>query len=209
MTIGSNIRRLRKAQGWTILELANQVNSDVGNISRLERDQQGYSHDLLTRIATALTVEIAQIFREDANVEELASRGRVPLLSWVAAGSWCETDYALSHNDAEQWLVCPVKHGANTYALKVKGDSMYNSGSKPSFHDGDIIFVDPDRAAINHSLVIAKLADGDKVTFKRLLIDGDQIYLEALNPSWPNKITAITANSSICGVVIARFESFL
>ena len=34
-TLGSNIRQLRKMRGWTILDLAGRVESDVGNISLL------------------------------------------------------------------------------------------------------------------------------------------------------------------------------
>lgn len=209
MSVGATIRKIRKAKGLTILELSTQVGSDVGNISRLERGVQGYSQDMLERIAGALGVVVADLFSTEENVEDLAMRGRVPLISWVAAGHWCNVNDPYAVGDAEDWLACPVKHGPKTYALRVKGDSMHNPGSRPSFEDGDIIFVDPDRDAAHRSLVVARLDDENQATFKRLLIDGDKKMLEALNPSWPNRIFQVNGNATICGVVIARMESFV
>lgn len=209
MNVGKIIRKLRKAKDMTILELANQVGSDVGNISRLERGEQGYSQAILERIASALGVAVADLFTPDQNVEDLATRGRVPLISWVAAGNWCSTAEPRTASDAEEWLPCPVRHGPRTFALRVKGDSMYNPTGRPSFEDSDIIFVDPDRTAEHRSLVVVCLDEENTSTFKRLLIDGDTKMLEALNPSWPDRIIRINGNATICGVVIARMESFL
>ena len=43
MKIGDKIRQIRKANKMTLSELALRVDSDVGNLSRLERGMQGYS----------------------------------------------------------------------------------------------------------------------------------------------------------------------
>lgn len=65
MTIGSTIRALRKERGLTLNQLAAEIGSDVGNLSRLERDQQGYSDQTVSRIAKALGVPVAALFAED------------------------------------------------------------------------------------------------------------------------------------------------
>ena len=65
MKIGTRIREIRKLKGMTILELATAINSDVGNISRLERNKQGYSEATLSKIATALGVTIADLFADE------------------------------------------------------------------------------------------------------------------------------------------------
>lgn len=134
--------------------------------------------------------------------------GQIPLISWVAAGNWCGVTDPYPVGDAEEWIPCPVKHGKRTYALRVKGESMHNPGGAPTFTDGDIIFVDPDRQHKHRSLVIVRRDDENEATFKRLLIDGENMMLEALNPSWPNRIIDVTGNATICGVVIAKIESF-
>ena len=75
MKIGTKIRALRKQKGLTILQLATAIDSDVGNISRLERNIQGYSESTLTKIAAALGVTVADLFsdtttqQQDDNVE--------------------------------------------------------------------------------------------------------------------------------------------
>lgn len=148
-----------------------------------------------------------QIF--DANIEPIEQAGRVPLISWVAAGKWCESGGNFEAEDIEEWLPCPIKHSKNTYALRIRGTSMFNPAGELSFADGDIIFVDGDREAQHKSLVIAMLEDEHESTFKRLLIEGLDRMLEALNPSWPDRIIRITKKAVICGVVIGNFRGFV
>lgn len=205
MSVGANIRRIRKQRGLTILEVATEIGSDVGNISRLERGVQGYSDDTLNKLARALGVSVGDFFESESNVSEAPIRGMVPLISWVQAGDWCNIEDPYSKGDAEEWIACPKKHGPRTYALRVRGLSMQDPGNKPSFDDGDIIFVDPDVAAIHKSLVIARLDDSAQATFKRLLIEGDERMLIALNPAWPQRIIRFTERASICGVIIGKY----
>lgn len=132
----------------------------------------------------------------------------VPLVSWVAAGSFRSVPAAAALNEAEEWLPAPRKHGPRTFALRVRGPSMHNPGGEKSFKDGDIIFVDPDIQAKHKDLVIVQIDGSDEATFKRLLIDGDRMLLEALNPSWPERYIVINTNATILGVVIAKSEIF-
>lgn len=57
----------------TILQLATAINSDVGNISRLERNKQGYSENTLLKIASALGVQVADLFLDSSETNN-ASR---------------------------------------------------------------------------------------------------------------------------------------
>jgi phage repressor protein C with HTH and peptisase S24 domain len=65
MKIGEKIRKVRKSRGMTISDLALSIDSDVGNISRLERGVQGYSDKTLNKIANALNIPISQLFISD------------------------------------------------------------------------------------------------------------------------------------------------
>lgn len=133
-------------------------------------------------------------------------KGLCPLISWVQAGTWSTVIDNFAVGDAEEWIPCPVSHGPRTYVLRVKGESMHNPQSRPSFADGDLVFVDPDRAAENGSLVIVRLDDKVEATFKKLVIEGDEKYLRALNPGWPEPIMRINGNATLCGVAIAKME---
>ncbi|VDG84201.1 phage repressor [Shigella dysenteriae] len=44
--------------------------------------------------------------------------------------------------------------------------------------------------------------DSGETTFKRLIEDGTQRYLKALNPNWPEPYIKINGNCSIIGTVI-------
>lgn len=82
---------------------------------------------------------------------------------------------------------------------------MFAPTGKHSYSDGDIIFVDPEREAINGSRVVVRLDDSKEATFKQLVIEGDKKYLMALNPSWPDRIIEVKGNATICGVVIGKW----
>ena len=146
---------------------------------------------------------------EDANTSQGPElKDKVPLISWVQAGSWTEVSNAYEIGEAETYYYCPVPHGPNTFALQVRGASMENPHSRRSFHDGDIIFIDPDRCADHNSLVVVKLDESNEATFKQLIIEGDEQYLKALNPAWPEPLLKINGSATICGVVIARLDCF-
>lgn len=75
MNVGNKIRELRKERGLTLNQLASMVESDVGNLSRLERGLQGYSDQMLTKIAAALQVPVAVFFLADHVRPAAASEG--------------------------------------------------------------------------------------------------------------------------------------
>ncbi|MFV2944258.1 LexA family protein [Pseudomonas japonica] len=144
-----------------------------------------------------------------ANVEPGPQvRGFVPLISWVQAGAWCEMQEPLEIEGVESWLPCAVSHSSATFALRVRGLSMFNPHERRSFRDGDIIFVDPAKDFENGSLVVAKLADSKEATFKQLVIEGERKFLKPLNPSWPDPIIELPDDATICGVVVSKVEIF-
>lgn len=139
-----------------------------------------------------------------SNVESIEVLGMVPVISWVAAGLWTPiTDQSI---EPSEWLPCPVKHGEGTYALIVRGQSMYNPTGERSFKDGDIIFVDPTLDAQNKDFVIARLDNESEATFKQLIVEDGQKMLMAINPDWKPKFIPINGNASILGVVIGKVE---
>jgi|SRR5690554_1630930 len=120
---------------------------------------------------------------------------KVPLISWVAAGSWCESPDSYEPGDAEEWLDCPFPFSAHSFCLAVVGDSMF-----PDYREGEYILVDPAVEARHNDDIVAREPDG-KHTFKRLQITPDGMYLLALNPDHPNRKIEIPADTQICGVV--------
>lgn len=216
LQLGTSIRGLRKAVGMSTLELANACQSDVGNISRIERGKQWPNAAMLERIADALGVSASVFFaatRRAQQMEEPANEytanrpAPVPLISSVSAGKWLDNSRDLDY--ITDWIECPIRHSQNCFALVVKGSSMHNPHGSPSFQDGDVIYVDPAKSAENKSLVVAIQTDSNESTFKRLLIEGTQMMLEALNPAWPERIIKVSSETRICGTVIGKLERYI
>lgn len=137
----------------------------------------------------------------DYNVADGPPVGRmVPLISWIQAGSFHETEDPYPVGDAEDWFPLPKKAGPRTFALRVRGISM-----EPKYHDGEIIFVDPDGEAHNGSRVVVRLEQEKEATFKELVVEGDKRYLRALNPAWPEPLIRIEREATICGVVRGKW----
>lgn len=138
----------------------------------------------------------------ESNVSEINDRfGKVPLISWVQAGAWCEANFE-PHND-ETWLSCPVAISENGYALKVLGDSMTNPGPGRSYPTGCIIFVDPEAEVKTGDRVIASVPRTNEATFKILVEDAGRKFLRPINPQYP--IIDITEETHICGKVVGSF----
>lgn len=146
--------------------------------------------------------------KEESNASEVPDYGVIPIISWEKAGKLSGIVENFKSGDTEEWVKCPVKHGPATYALRIHGTSMFNPSGSPSFGEKDIIFVDPSREFINKSLVIVRKNGDETATFKQLIIEGKSMYLQALNPNWPEKIIELSDDSVICGVVIAKLEMF-
>lgn len=133
-------------------------------------------------------------------------KGRLPLISWVQAGVWMDIVDNFAPGDAEEWIACPVKHSDMAFVLRVRGESMFNPSGRPSFSDGDMIFVDPAVQPANKSFVVVRLNNDQETTFKQLIIEGNEQYLKAINPAWPQQIIKLDRLATISGVVIMKAE---
>ena len=124
----------------------------------------------------------------------------VPLVSWVRAGQWNEVVDVYPPGQGEKPVYTTRKVGPRAYALRVVGDSMENPNGRPTYPQGSIIIVDPDREPRHGNAVIVRLEDSKEATFKQLIVEGGVQYLQPLNPRYP--IMKIGSNASFCGVVV-------
>ena len=217
---GKRIRAARRHAGLSQAALAQAVGMSQPSMS--EAENTAHSSQFTAQIARACGVDghwlatgagemldtktafLSLGYVE--NVEPLISQQYgVPLISWVQAGTWSDIADPYTLGEAEEWLPCPVKHGPRTYCLRVRGDSMHNPDARPSYANGDIIFVDPDKEAKPGDRVIVRMDDQNEATFKQLLIEDGRKLLKALNPSWTPRYTEINGNATITGVVIGKW----
>jgi SOS-response transcriptional repressor LexA len=122
-----------------------------------------------------------------------------PVISFVAAGEWQEAEDPYPVGTGNETRAMPSKSPDNAFWLQVDGDSMINPNGTPSFPDGCYILVHPQPTADNGDLVVAKLTDTNRATFKKLVLDGGNKYLKPLNPAYP--VIPINGNCTMIGVV--------
>ena len=126
---------------------------------------------------------------------------RYPVISRVQAGAWteCVTPYepgAEPHEEASDY-----RAQGKAFWLEVKGDSMTAPpGSTPSIPEGTLVLFDTGIDAVPGKLVAALLSDSNEATFKKLIEDGGQRFLKALNPAYP--LIPINGNCRILGVAV-------
>ena len=131
---------------------------------------------------------------EDAGTAHWSTGTGCPVISWDQAGAWTE---APGFPLAEAHMPCPVRASADTFVVRVKGESM-----EPMFRPGDFLFVDPDREPRSGSIVVARRPDAGTASLKQLVEEDGRRYLKALNPEWPDRIARMDDDAALCGVAV-------
>ena len=208
MNIAQRIKELRTHLDLTQYELAELTGSSQTSIQKIERGDTKNPRNI-EALARALkcTPEYLQFgITDNKDTNNNVSPGpaikaTAPLISWVQAGAWSEISEIKAY-DAERFM-CPVNCSDLTFVLKVQGVSM-----EPKFHEGDLIFVDPEAECIHGSYVVARLDDNNEATFKQLIIESGQKFLKAANPNWPEQLIPINGNCTLVGKIIFAGKSF-
>lgn len=126
-----------------------------------------------------------------------------PLISYAQAALLLDPNENIAPADAEDWLPWPYPCSNSTYALPVRGSSM-----ETEFFENEIIFVDPQRTPKSGDFVVAKLELHREAALKKLLQEGDTLYLKAQNRDWPEPVVRLNESWKICGVVIGKFKKY-
>lgn len=205
--LSERIKQARADAQLTQDQLAACVGVTKSAVSQWEGgNTKGMKPENIFKAAECLKVDPEWLATGKHSVKEIAPaylKGgeRVPLISWVQAGHWCE---AIDNPQGapEDWLNCPVPCSKNTFALKVHGISM-----EPRVKAGEIIFVDPEVEPVHGNLVVVRIESTGEATFKQLVVEDGKKMLKALNPDWPEKFITIKDDAIICGVVIFKGES--
>lgn len=198
MKIGQKIRQLRQARGMTIQQLADEIGSDVGNISRLERGKQGYTANSINKIAEALSVPVAELFSLDDFVATAITDGsssiskrrkkdvyRIDVLDVSAsAGNGCtsgdfiEVVSSIEYTPEQAKIIFGNKDKAFVKLINVRGDSM-----EGTIDPGDLIFVDVSVNYFDGDGIYVFDFNGD-LYVKRLQKVKTSIYVISDNPRY-------------------------
>jgi phage repressor protein C with HTH and peptisase S24 domain len=196
MTIGTTIRKLRKEKGLTLNQLAAQIESDVGNLSRLERDVQGYSDATLNKLAEALEVPVAVFFMSDEQAKGLKGfvLRSVEVVDdedprWVhirkvklkLTGGFNEFETEPEFYDGAtlavpaDWIKRHNFDPEKLYVIRVRGESM-----EPTLYEDDVVIINTADKKPVDGVVFAINYEGDAVV-KRMERDAGDWWLTSDN----------------------------
>lgn len=199
--LNQRIKRLRKLNGYTQVELAKYVGVTNGSISQWESELTSPKGEQIQPLAKALKVDVVELLQGtefSSNVESgPLLKGTVPLISWVQAGAWSEMEEVNFIAESAERYKTTAKVGPNAFAVRVVGDSM-TSNTGRSIPAGAIVVADPDIEAVSGKVVIARLDDSLEATVKELVIDAGRKYLRPFNSSFPT--IPINGNCTIIAV---------
>ncbi|MGH1595438.1 LexA family protein [Yersinia proxima] len=199
-TVGQRIKSLRKVTKTSQKDLGKFCGvSDVA-VGYWEKDVNVPSGESLSKLAKFFNTSIEYILYGTAFEDKLITRmRRVPVISWVQAGLFTESNAAEAFSDTDRWVETSLRISGNSFALEVKGDSMTNPNGMPTIPQGATVIVDPDAEVLNGKIVVARIDGTNEATIKKLVIDGPMKFLVPLNPRYPNM--PINGNCTIIGVV--------
>lgn len=171
------------------------LNGEQDNVTTIE--------ELKAKIEAMQKTKVA----DTDNVIAFDSSQTVPVISWVAAGSWTDCQVA-TLDDVIEELPRPNTVSSRVFALEVRGESML-----PDFNPGEYIYVDPSYGFLdlrNGDLVVVLESDKNQATFKQLVIGEteDDMYLRPLNPNWPEQKMVPKSQWELVGKVIGKWVKY-
>lgn len=164
---------LRKMRRLTRPELAARMGTSTSQVTKLERAERRLTVDWLERIAEALQVSPADLLEHPNS----SGPSRVPVLSWVSAGSLVTPDAVITDLDELPMIEVTGLAEGDWIALRVSGDSMDRISPPESI----ILANRRDRRLVANACYI--IGDGDGgATYKRYRPDPMRFEPVSTNP---------------------------
>ena len=196
-------------------DLARATGKSSAAVTKWLRGENIPKTEALKQIAKLLNVDDGWLLtgkgspsKLDNNIDlsqKISLEGRpIPVISWVAAGSLSSIETVLRDTEIDEWLPPNKDCGKSGYGLKVTGMSM-----SPFFLPDDRIYVNPDVQTFDlqtGDLVIIACYGETEATFKKLIIEGDNKYLQPLNPNWPEQIIKLSEDCRLVGKVVGLYR---
>ncbi len=193
--MGARIAESRSQKGLSQTQLAEQMDISPQSVQQWEAGKTMPRGKRLERLSEVLDKPISYFLAESVDdVSPIRLRQSVPLIDWVSAGMWANSQ--TTREGEYQQVLSVFDTGKNGYALRVEGESML-----PRYQPNDIIYVNPDAEPAVGKRVIAVCSEG--TTFKEVIAgEGGKLMLKALNEHWHPRYMLLDDSCYIIGVVV-------
>lgn len=184
MNIGKNIRIRRKRLKMTQEQLALEVNSDAGNLSRIENGKQNIPLDKIELYAKALNCKPSDLLVEQEQQTALfipVGFIKIPFINGYQARNWNKNHISNIDSDVSEWSILPATVSSFSFAFRVEDIRMM-----PDIKIGDVLIIDPEITPEAGDIVLASKNDNEAILGKfrlRGLDDNgiEQFELQPLN----------------------------
>jgi SOS-response transcriptional repressor LexA len=194
-------RNLEKKIGWEtgVLDATPSINHQIKN----------FSNNNVLEITTENNVDQKKPqhmnFVPPVDLKYNENPRQTPVLSWVQAGDF---SYVLSSDlsSAIDWIPYDSRAGSNGFALIVKGTSM-----EPDFKPDEFIYINPTYQIdeLNTGALVVMTCDGDsEATFKKLISEDGNYYLQPLNPNWKPQLIPLDHTCRLVGKVVGKYTRY-
>lgn len=131
-TLGSILRNLRNANGWTLREMSERTEIPVSTLSKVEHDRLTLTYDKLQQISEKLNIRISELFSEPGPVADLGVTGRrsIGRLADALRVETANYDYFYLCTDLRQKRMVPVLTKIRAKSLSEFGDLVSHSGEE-------------------------------------------------------------------------------
>lgn len=205
--------RERRAQRKTYEEIALDMGVSMATVGHWMTGRRQPSPTKLAGLARLLGVSLDYLMEgEECEMSDEKSPARyrtrrvmsVPLLEGSQVSAFIDGRLEASKVRTEVPLY--DVQGVRSFAFRVSGDSMADPHGHPTFPDGTVVVIDPDKPAGPGDFVLAQGSAQDEPHFKRWIQDGGEHFLAPLNPRYPMR--PFVPEDELVGraVVIAQLE---
>ncbi|MDH3640210.1 MAG: LexA family transcriptional regulator [Gammaproteobacteria bacterium] len=191
----ARLKTLMASQGFSQTDLAPVFGVSRAAVSHYLSGRTDPTVPQIAAVAKHMGISLDYLLNGNA----VRQRG-VPLLYWSEIDSYASNGERSGSTTDVNYVRCPVwSCSAQTFAVKVQGDSMESDGG---YRHGDLIFVDPQENLIHGRDIIVKLPR-QRLVLRRLSIHEDGCkYLRALNGGLPEHVIEFSVVKRVYGVVV-------
>lgn len=195
-----NFKNVLAEKGLRLTDIADLLGKAPAQVSAFggKNPTKGIGNKIAREIENALHLESGYLdipyrLRHDTALRE--QERKLPVLEPTNVGIWSTNlDSSFDIAIADEWIYAPGPVSPGSFVLKIDGLSM-----EPIFRPGDKVVIDLNLVALPGHFVVAKKNQEQAATLKELRKEGNDFYLHALNPDWPERIIKITEEWTIYG----------
>ncbi|BAP44745.1 peptidase S24, S26A and S26B [Pseudomonas sp. StFLB209] len=192
-----NLRRIMAERQLRLTDIADLLGKAPAQVSAFggKNPTKGIGNRIAREIEQVLHLQLGELdvlggTESSKNIDRASARARateLPMLDLKSVDSWMSGNTGKSDGIQIGWINSPGPVGEKSFGITVEGLSM-----EPFFQAGDRLIIDPSHPCKNDSFVLAKRKSDNFLMIRQLKIEGNESYLLATNPSWPNRIEQLT-----------------